>query len=78
MFATQMPTRRKRHTKQHGKGVGNDILNSLKKVHNFAKKTGIVSKLAGVVGAAGFAPAAKLAAGARLAGYGKVRKLRTG
>jgi hypothetical protein len=80
MFATQMPTKtvRRKRRSQHGKGIGKDIMNTLKKVHNFAKKTGLVSKVAGALGAAGVPNAGNVAVYAKQAGYGKVRKIRTG
>lgn len=76
-----MPTktvRRKRRTPQHGKGIGRDILNGLKKINNFAKKSGIVSKVAGVLGAAGVPRASEVSKYAKQYGYGKVRLFKTG
>lgn len=74
-----MPTRtvrRKRNSRaiQQGKGV----LDVLKKINNFARKTKLVSKVAGALDAAGVPRAGAIGNYAKQAGYGKVRKLKTG
>lgn len=52
-----------------------DIQNP-KKIHNFIKKTGAISKTANLLDSFGVPLAAKVARGAELAGYGKGKGLR--
>ena len=68
--------RRRRSTRSKQKGKG--VMDVLKKINNFARKTKIVSNVANVLGQAGVPYASKISSTASKMGYGRVVHIKSG